>query len=289
MYKLIRHMLLGSLLLSSVAAAAELPRIAIKPAIIGENVSKYSRKHFDSQALLSEMELSLNNSRKFITLTRDKAKLAALREEQKFANSGLAKGNAAETGQLENANFLIIPNIQNFKFYRKTSNVPNLPNKYFRTDSGSLEVQAQVIDTSTGQLKASLYMKSHFGIKREMVNSKGGVPNSSYFSRMSKEVAAKMTDQLVDLVFPMKVVKVKDNQLTINRGKDGGLKKNMKLVLFKVEEELFDPDTGLSLGKDETYIGDVKVIRVKPKFSVVKILKLDSEEEVSVGDIIRKS
>ncbi len=277
-----------SFLIVTESVSAELPRVAIKPSEIGEKVNKYARAHLNLQTLLSEMELSISKTRKFTTLTRDKKKLAAIREEQQFASSTLAKGNAAMTGEIENANYLILPVVQDFKFYRSTRAVPNLSNKFFRTDSGLLEVQAQVIDTSTGQMKASFYMKSSFSTKRKMVNSKGGAPNSVHFSKMAKAVSAQMADQLVATVFPMKVIKNKGKTLTINRGQDGGLKKGMKLALFHVEEELFDPDTGVSLGKDESYIGDVRVSRVKPKFSIVKVIRIEEGEEIAVGDILRK-
>ncbi|MBL3598302.1 MAG: hypothetical protein JMN25_00360 [gamma proteobacterium endosymbiont of Lamellibrachia anaximandri] len=273
---------------ASTQAAAELPRVAIKPSEVGEKVSKYSRRYLNIQTLLSEMEFSINQTRKFKTLTRDKAKLAAIREEQQLAASELAKGNAASTGGLENANFLILPTVQDFKFYRSHKSVPNMDDKYFRTDSGLLEIQAQVIDTTTGQMKANFYMKASFATKRKMVNKKGGAPSSVYFSKMAKKVSAQMADQLVATVFPMKVIKIKGKKLTINRGGDGGLKKGTTLALFHVDEELFDPDTGVSLGKDETYIGKVKVTRVKPKYSVVKIIKLEEDEEIAVGDILRK-
>lgn len=274
--------------LSTMVMSAELPRIAIKESKVDGNIGKYSRKNLNLQALLSEMEHAINNTRKFTVLTRDKARLSAIREEQDFSQSSLSKGNSADKGLLESANFLILPSIQDFKFYTSNKEVPNLNSKYFRTDHGMLEVQAQIIDTTSGQMKASFYMKSKFSTKREMVNKKGGIPNSIYFTRMAKDVSTQMADQLVETVFPMKVIKTKGKHLTINRGKDGGLKKGAKLALFRVDEELFDPDTGQSLGKDETYIGKVVVTRVKPKFSIVKIIKLEEHEETSVGDILRK-
>lgn len=266
----------------------ELPRAAVKTAQIGEKVSTYARRFLNLQTLLAEMETSINKTRKFTTLTRDKEKLAAIREEQQFANSDLAKGNAAATGLIENANFLILPTVQDFKFYRSHKPVPNIDDKYSQSDSGLLEIQAQVIDTSTGQMKANFYMKASFATKKKLVNKKGGAPSSVYFSKMAKQVSAQMADQLVATIFPMKVIKVKGDKLTINRGQDGGLKKGDSLELFHVEEELFDPDTGVSLGKDETYLGKVKVSRVKPKFSIVKIVKIEEDEEVAVGDILRK-
>ena len=61
---------------------------------------------------------------------------------------------------------------------------------------------------------------------------------------MAKKVAAQMTDQLVDAVFPMKIININGKQVFINRGKDGGLKVGEVLKVFRPGEILIDPDTG---------------------------------------------
>jgi hypothetical protein len=108
---------------------------------------------------------------------------------------------------------------------------------------------------------------------------------------MAKAVAAKLADQFVAQVYPMKVIKrTKTNQVDINRGKDGGLKVGDKLDVFFAGEELIDPDTGKSLGSDEEFIGTVKVSRILPKITYAKIISEEDAESVPIGagNILRK-
>ncbi|MCU7835837.1 MAG: hypothetical protein KZQ83_11380 [gamma proteobacterium symbiont of Taylorina sp.] len=273
--------------LSAYAAPRAKPVVAIKKAKIGEGVSKYSKKFLNLSTLWDEMEASIQKNRKFTLVSRKKEVLQDIREEQEFAKSDLTAGNAAAEGQIKNANFLILPTVQDFKFYRSSKPVPNLSNKYLRVDSGMLEVNAQIIDTSTGGIKTTFYLKASFATKKQVVNGRGGAPNSIHFTKMAKKIAAQMTDQLVDAVYPMRILNVQGQQVWINRGKDGALKKGDVLKVFRPGIELIDPDTGESLGSAETEVGKIKVTRVNPKFTMAEILK-DSVEPIEKGDIVRE-
>ncbi len=281
--------LVATAIISSNIQAAERakPIVAIKKASIGEGVSKYSKKYLNLSTLLDEMEASIQKNRKFALVSRKASVMKDIREEQQFANSELSAGNAAVEGQLKNANFLVIPTVQDFKFYRSSIAVPNLDNKYVRRDSGMLEVNAQIIDTSTGAIKTTFYLKSSFATGKKVVNRRGGVPNSIHFTKMAKQVSAQMADQLVDIVFPMRILNMQGKKVFINRGKDGGLKKGQILKVFKPGVSLIDPDTGENLGSAETMIGRIKVTRINPKFTIAEITGKGMDEPIDRGDIVR--
>jgi len=269
------------------AAKRAKPIVAIKKASIGEGVSKYSKKYLNLSTLHDEMEASIQKNRKFSLVSRKASVMKDIREEQAFASSELSAGNAAAEGQMKNANFLILPTVQDFKFYRSSKPVPNLEDKYLRRDSGMLEVNVQVIDTSTGAIKTTFYLKSSFATGKKVVNTKGGVPNSIHFTKMAKKVSGQMTDQLVDIVFPMRILNMQGKQVFINRGKDGGLKKGQLLNVFKPGVALIDPDTGENLGSAETMIGQIKVTRINPKFTIAVITGKGMDEPIDRGDIVR--
>ena len=273
---------------STLAESSEKPRVAIKMPAVGEGVSQYAVKYLNLPKLLTEMEASLHATRKFEVLSRDKEVLSAVREEQEFAQSDLTKGNAAQEGELENADFLVMPTVQDFVFYRSATPVPNLASKYVRRDSGRLEINAQILDTSTGAIKTTFYMKSSFATKDQIVNSKGGVPSSVNYTNMAKKVSAQMADQLVDTVFPMRVLNSQNGQVWINRGKDGGLKDGDTLNVYRPGEALIDPDTGENLGSAEVFLAKVKVVRVNPKFTIAEINGTEPDDPILKGDILRK-
>jgi hypothetical protein len=272
-------------------AAAEQPAVAIKPPSVGEKVSKYALRHLNLELLSQELESAFRATRKFRVVSRDSNVLKEIRDEQKFAESDLAKGDAAATGQLANAHYLLLPTVQNFKFYRSAKRLPNFDNKFRRQDSGLLRITAKMVDTSSGQVVTDFDLKSTFATKAQIVNTAGGAPNNRYFSKMAKAVAAQLADQFVNAVYPMKVLKrTRRNQVIINRGSDGGLAKGQKYAVFYAGEELIDEDTGQSLGSSEEYVGSIEIVRVNPKVSYGKIVKeVDAQNApIGKGDIVRK-
>lgn len=280
-------------LLMSISAAladGQMPAVAIKEPKVGEKISKYARNHLNIERLWAELEASFRATRKLRVLSRDKEVLADIREEQQFAESDLAKGDAAVSGELSNANYLVLPKVQDFRFYRSAKRLPNFDNKYRRQDSGLLQLTAQMVDTTTGQVVTNFDLSSRFATKSQIVNTKAGSPSTTHFTKMAKEVSAQLAGQFVAAVFPMKVVKrTRSNQVIINRGKDGGMKMGEVLEVFFAGEELIDPDTGESLGSGEEYVGKVEVVRINPKVTYGKIVEEDPEvAPIGVGDILRR-
>ncbi len=270
------------------ALALQKPRVAILKATVSENVPNYAKKHLNLEKLQAEMEASFLAARKFEVVTRNKDSLGVILDEQQFAASNYSAGDAAKSGKLQNADFLIRPEVHIFSFYASTHKVPHLQSKYFRSDHGILEINAVVLDTTTGQVKTTFALKSTFGTKERMVNSKGGVPSPVYFTKLAKAVSAQMVDQFLDLVFPVKIIKVKNLQVYLNRGKDGGFKKGQVLKVFAPGEELIDPDTGENIGSAEEYVGKIVLTRVNPKFTIAKILPKSREGDITKGCIVRK-
>ncbi len=270
------------------ALALVKPRVAILQAKISDKVSKNTRKHLNLEKLQSEMEASFLAARKFDVVTRNNGALEAILDEQQFAQSSFSAGDAAQSGLLQNADYLIRPEVHIFSFYTSTHKIPNLQSKYFRTDHGVLEINTEILDTKTGQLKSTFSLKKSFSTKERMVNSKGGSPSPEYFTKLAKGVSAQMVDQFLDLVFPVEIIKVKNNQVYLNRGKDGGLKKREVLNVYTKGEVLIDPHTGEDLGTAEEYVGKIEVTRINPKFTIAKILTKKMVGDITQGCIVRK-
>ena len=275
-----------SLFVNSFVVAAQQPFVAIKAPDIGDGVKSSAKRHLNTQTMLAEMERAIAETRKFQLVSRTTSKLKAIRDEQKLAKSTLARGNAAQEGNLSNANYLILPTVQDFKFYRVSKSVPNIDDKYTRQDFGLLDVSVQLIDTTTGAINATFSMKSKFSTSKSVVNKKGGSPSTVHFAKMAKKVATKMADQLIDTLYPMKVMARKKKQVYINRGQDGGLKVGTILEVYEPGELIIDEATNTVLGSTEELIGKIKIIRVNPKLTIANI-KSESAP-ISKGAIIRR-
>ena len=69
-----------------------------------------------------------------------------------------------------------------------------------------------------------------------------------------------------------KVVRIIDNgnKLAINKGKRDSVVNGMQFIVYEKTEELFDPDTGESLGELNISKGEGRVIDVQETMSIVK-------------------
>ena len=264
------------------------PRVAVLQASVSEKISNSGRKYLNLEKLQAEMEASFLATRKFDVVTRNQSSLKIIRDEQKFAESDLAAGDAADSGALQNADFLVNPKVHIFSFYTLNKKIPNLQSKYFRTDHGVIEVNAQVLDTKSGKVTATFDLKSSFSTKKRMVNSKGKIPSPEQFTTLAKKVSGQMADQFLDLVFPVLIIKVSNNRVYLNRGKDGGFKKGMVLNVYSPGESLIDPYTGEDLGFAEEYVGQIKVDRINPKMTTATFVPAKMEGDVGTGYIVRK-
>jgi hypothetical protein len=272
------------------AAVPEKPRIAIRSPRLAPGLDAGTAPAQYLAILLAEMEASLRATRKFEVLTRQTDTLEDIREEQRFAKSALGKGNAAHEGALESAHYLVVPTIQEFRFVTETRPVPNIASKYTATDKGAVQISAQVVDTTSGQIKTTFKLRGAFTAAPRVVNAPGGIPEAREFTdRIARPVAAQMVEQLIDAVFPMLVLQVVGNQVFINRGEDGGLQPDDVLVVYKPGAQLIDPYTKEVLGSTEVAVGQVRVARVNLKFTIAEILPATVTAPIAREFILRRS
>ncbi|MCR4321917.1 MAG: hypothetical protein NUV74_16475, partial [Candidatus Brocadiaceae bacterium] len=70
-----------------------------------------------------------------------------------------------------------------------------------------------------------------------------------------------------------KVLSRRDKQITINWGDGTDISVGQIWNVFVVGEELIDPDTKESLGREEVLVGKAKITSVLPKTSTAEILE----------------
>ena len=74
----------------------------------------------------------------------------------------------------------------------------------------------------------------------------------------------------------------RDKQITINRGDGTDIAVGQIWNVFAVGEELIDPDTKESLGREEILVGKVKITSVLPKTSTAEIIEDLGIDKVAV-------
>ena len=274
---LVSACLLGAMSLPANAEALEKYRVAITDLVLSPSLSASAAKTVSQSSLRSDMEAGVRNSRKFDVVSRNAATLNAVRAEQQFAKSGLAAGDAAQEGQLSNAQSIVQVEVQNFSFGRSAKKVPNIDNKYRVSDYASIELGVTIVDTTTGKNASSPTV---------VANSVGSASRTILNKALDRAVGS-FVDQLTDTIFPIMVIQAKGKRLYVNRGNDGGMKVGDTFIVFLPGEDLIDPVTGENLGSEEEEIGTAKVTRVNPKFTIVEMTKGDTAL-VQPGCILRR-
>ncbi|ACL02526.1 hypothetical protein Dalk_0821 [Desulfatibacillum aliphaticivorans] len=270
------------------AGSAEQTQVGFKDFIVSKAIGNSAKKDLDLELLLNELETAIERTNKFMLLTRKQADLDDIAEEQQLAKSKAYAGDAAFEGFQANADYLLQPNVTHFIFGRESKQVPNLPGSFKIRDFGELQMNVRVIDPTLGAVSRTFPLKSSFATDWRLDTKSGGKPPKGHYISMAHNIAVKLADELVDFVYPMKIIKIKGTTVWLNRGRDGGLKAGQKLNIYFPGEELIDPDTGVNLGSAEEYLGRLAITDVKPKFSLGNIDEKTDASRISSGCILRK-
>jgi len=97
-----------------------------------------------------------------------------------------------------------------------------------------------------------------------------------------------IVDNMEKVPWSGKVLKVNtDGTLLMKPGSEGNVEIGQEFDIFREGEELKDPDTGASLGSEETKVGSIKVIEDALKGKASKA-KITDGQDIKVGDIVRQ-
>jgi len=151
-------------------------------------------------------------------------------------------------------------------------------------------VIGKIYDSSTGKLLESANFQTGSDkfkqIQQERHYSvKDGELSDELMVAVSRDMAEKIANHIADVIFPAKILIKRDNQITINRGEGGGVAVGDTFGVFALGEEMIDPDTKESLGREEVKVGKVKITEVDAKFSKADILE---DTGIDKGAILRK-
>ncbi|MBI4652342.1 hypothetical protein HY745_13920, partial [Candidatus Desantisbacteria bacterium] len=165
-----------------------------------------------------------------------------------------------------------------------------------QTNKARVVIDIRMIDTSTGQiLKADKGEgeESSTGVSIDLSSA----PSVSFGKEgFDETVIGKATRKCVDMVikamvdslgnqpWSAKIVKVSGKEIYLNSGKKDNEQVGRVIGIYRKGEELIDPDTGLSLGSENTKIGTAKIIKVDENFSVAET----SAENVTKDDYLKE-
>jgi curli biogenesis system outer membrane secretion channel CsgG len=241
---------------------------------------------------------ALVKSGKFIVLERHD--IEKILKEQQFGSSFMVTPETApKIGQILGAELFVIGSIS--AFGQSESNIGGGVSLFgggISTKKSRAVVDIRLVNTSTGEIIASESKEgteSSTGISVryediDFVNQKSW--DDTDIGKATREAIDGCVELIIEnmgkIPWSGKVLKVNaDGTLLMKPGSDGKVETGMEFCVYRKGEEIKDPDTGLSLGAEETRIGKIKVTGDALQGKAAKARMIEGNN-FQAGDIIRE-
>ncbi len=240
--------------------------IAILPPITKNNSYYISGKEFSSRdtsnSLSHEIVNSITKTRKFNVLDRDNLN-AYLKEKRVILNSDTSTEEILKLGKVISADYLLVTKI--IQLATEKSNAKYNVAASFNSASKynlATTIEYRIIAMATRQIKWSNTINQSITINA----------NSEDQARLkvTQKLADKIKVELLENIYPVKILRVDKNDIYINQG---SLEIGSKYNVFSMGEKLYDPYTKEYIGRAETQSGEIEVTRSIAKYSVAKYIK----------------
>jgi hypothetical protein len=246
-------------------AAARLKVLAIgkitaTPAVAEAAARKKVSMGRVTQSLDTQLADRVHNTRRFEVVSRSDS--AHLAEEAAAAGRAFAFGDA---------DYLLTVTVDDFQDVMETGDfgwAGKVTKRVVR-----LSAVGKIHDAKTNKLveTANFQEVKNFVEEKQAQVVEDGDLSDSLLVEMSRGMAEKIANKVVDVVYPARVIGVTGPQVTIARGEGSGIATGQLWEIFALGEKLVDPDTGAELGAEEISVGKVRITRVAPKFSTGRI------------------
>ena len=100
-----------------------------------------------------------------------------------------------------------------------------------------------------------------------------------------RDASQQISERVLNVAFPAKVLARTDKTITINRGDATGAEVGQIWTVMSQGKTLTDPDTGEVLGREEGVVGKARVISVLPKLCTAELL--EGADKVTDGMVVR--
>ncbi len=256
-------------------------------------IDKFENKTDADDALFDSLRARITNeivnTRKFDVVEREQMQSAL--SEQRLQQQGLASSDveanpdAPAEGKMKSAGYVVYGTVLHLGLDGASGTVGDVTASRV---NAKVEIQLRITNAENGKILASkevVAKETQSGIGSSGTSSAGNFADQLIEGAVRK-AAGDVVNELMSLAYPIKVVAVGAGTITINLAQEQS-EIGKRFKVYSEGEELVDPDTGESLGKDETYMGEVIISEVKPKVSVATPKSPLKTEQIQKGMILR--
>lgn len=230
-----------------------------------------------TKLLTSELITFLVNTRKFDVMERDRVN--AIMKEHQFAQTGVVdQKSAVSIGRMLGVQLVVLGKIEALQLESKETKIP-YSDYAVKTTKGNMITNIRVVDVESGVIVAANKVKVAEQVK-------GEVSTDLFFDTLKEKSARRITGEIINGVFPIRIVGVETQTVFLNYGKGAAqFKVGDELDVFQTGEDMIDPDSGESLGPKESYLGKIRIMAIERKKSIATII--DSAATITVGAICK--
>lgn len=251
-----------------------------------ENKTAYGQSRL-GQAASDILITELVKTGKFIVIERDK--MNKLLEEQKLGLTGAIDANTvAQMGKILGLNAIVTGAISNFGVRTTGSDYLIAQSK---RQEATCTVDIRVVDAETGQI---LLADSGKGVSKVASGGFLGLGTQGSYAESIEgdalrgavsQLITNITSQINKKPWSCRIPQVSQGKIYLSAGTESGLSVGQKLKVFSQGAEIKDPESGLTLGREEEEIGLLEVTsHAGEKLSLAKVVKGRSPQK---GDLCR--
>lgn len=236
------------------------------------------------ERITDEMVNALNNTNRFIVMER--REVDRILDEKAFVAITSGEDIRDRLKQLKGADYLVMGEVTNLYYDTERRKVPYV-NEVEVHRTGVMEGNFRIVNGHTGAVVASDKVR----LRNQVKNVEDA---TKLMTGLMDQFVTQAVGKVVENIYPMKVMAVaQDGMVYLNRGEDGGLKAGAHFEVMRPGQELKDPDTGVSFGREELKIGLLELVSVEKFRSKGRLVSppgaTGSRLAVAAGDILRQA
>ena len=222
---------------------------------------------------------AFTDTRKFSVLDR-KEKDVYLLEKELLQSEDVPTIEMSKLGNVKGTDYIFTATIKDLSITDQKFDI-KITKENVHNRRANVVIDYKIIIFATRQIKVSSSIS--VSLTNKEIN---GSTCESILSKLLDKAAREIVKLCMDNIYPALVLKIERGNIFINLGK-GSIEQGAEYTVYEVNEMMMDQYTGEPLGMDEFEIATIKIVDVKPKYSVATILTGDVEK-IKPNDIVRK-
>lgn len=205
----------------------------------------------------------LTQTKRFVVLDREFG--AEMQAEIDHINSGNVRvQDSARLGQQLATDLILIPTVDRFEYPRNVQKL-RMSGRELVSYSGGGRITLRLLNAATGEVVMSNSFE-HKLADADPSTMPRVVDGTNMARQMLDSLSGQIGSAIVTEIFPITVVSLNGDQAVLSQGGES-LQAGQRWQAVALSEELKDPQTGRSLGRNEMPVGVVRIDRVSGKTS----------------------